>query len=62
MPINAEDVCRTSKKDPALRNVMKCIRAGPYLNKMFLIIIDSYSKWLEIVPTKADSADTIKKL
>ena len=32
------------------------------LNKMFLIIIDSYSKWLEIVPTTADSADTIKKL
>ena len=36
--------------------------AGPYLNKMFLIIINSYSKWLEIVPTTADSADTIKKL
>ena len=36
--------------------------AGPYLNKMFLIVIDSYSKWMEVVPTTADSADTIRKL
>ena len=29
---------------------------------MFLIVIDAYSKWLEILPTSADTADTIRKL
>ena len=33
--------------------------AGPFLNKFYLIIIDSYSKWLEVIPTKADTQDTI---
>ena len=31
MPINAEDVCQTSKKDPVLRNVMKCIRTDSWV-------------------------------
>ena len=36
--------------------------AGPYLNKYFLIVVDSYSKWLDVIPTKADTKDTVKIL
>ena len=37
--------------------------AGPYLNKMFLVVIDSYSKWLEVIPVSgANSKETIQKL
>ncbi|XP_033760781.1 uncharacterized protein K02A2.6-like [Pecten maximus] len=37
--------------------------AGPFLGHMFLIIVDAYSKWLEVYPTKAStSAVTIDKL
>ena len=32
--------------------------AGPFMGKMFLIIIDSFSKWLEVVPVS--SADTLQ--
>ena len=32
------------------------------MNKTFLIITDSYSKWLEVLPTSANSLDTIEKL
>ena len=32
--------------------------AGPFMGKMFLIIIDSYSKWLEVAPVS--SADTLQ--
>ena len=37
--------------------------AGPFLGKMFLVVVDVYSKWLEIkmVPS-ATSAHTIAKL
>ena len=36
--------------------------AGPYLNKMFLILTDVFSKWMEVfvVPT-ASSLQTIEK-
>ena len=37
--------------------------AGPYLGKMFLIIVDSYSKWIDVFPTSsATSKSTIEKL
>ena len=37
--------------------------AGPFLYKMFLLLIDSHSKWLEVVPTSgAGSKETIKIL
>ena len=37
--------------------------AGPFLGKMFLIVIDSYSKWLEVISVKhANSLSTIKVL
>ena len=37
--------------------------AGPFLGKMFLIVIDSYSKWLEVISVKhANSLSTIKAL
>lgn len=37
--------------------------AGPFLGKMFFIIIDSYSKWPEIYEkSKTDSVSTIEKL
>ena len=37
--------------------------AGPFLNKMFLVIIDSHSKWLDVIPTaNASSKETIKIL
>lgn len=30
--------------------------AGPYLGSMFLIVIDSYSKWLEVLPVKSTNS------
>ena len=37
--------------------------AGPFLRTMFLIMVDAYSKWLEVHPTKATtSRATIEKL
>ena len=37
--------------------------AGPFLNKMFLVIIDAHSKWLEVLPVNnATTATTIKQL
>ena len=37
--------------------------AGPFLGKMFLIIIDAYSKWIEVhITNSATSAITIDKL
>ena len=37
--------------------------AGPYYNKMFLIIVDSLSKWIDMIPSSsATSEETIKKL
>eukprot|EP00731_Ephydatia_muelleri_P003073 Em0001g3073a len=37
--------------------------AGPFMGKIFLIMVDSYSKWLEVVPVASTSSQqTIKEL
>ena len=37
--------------------------AGPYLGKMFLVVVDAYSKYLDIIPmTEANSSRTISAL
>ena len=37
--------------------------AGPYLNKMFLVVVDAHSKWPEVIPMHtATSATTIQAL
>jgi len=37
--------------------------AGPFLNKMFLVIIDAHSKWMEVLPvSNATTAVTVEKL
>ena len=37
--------------------------AGPFEDKMFLIVIDAYSKWLEVIPVSAaNSSVTIEHL
>ena len=37
--------------------------AGPFLGKMFLVVVDSHSKWMDIYPvTTANSQVTIEKL
>ncbi|XP_061177726.1 uncharacterized protein K02A2.6-like [Saccostrea echinata] len=37
--------------------------AGPFMNSMFLLIVDAHSKWLEIFPMKTTTAtNTIEKL
>ncbi|XP_031570808.1 uncharacterized protein K02A2.6-like [Actinia tenebrosa] len=37
--------------------------AGPYMGSMFLVVIDSYSKWLEVIPMKSTTTTaTIQQL
>ena len=37
--------------------------AGAYHNEMFLIIVDSFSKWIDVIPSSSATSDeTIKKL
>ena len=37
--------------------------AGPFLGKMFLIIYDSYSKWIDAIPmTNITSSEVINRL
>ncbi len=37
--------------------------AGPFCGQMFLIVVDSYSKWIEVIPlTSANSVNTIDSL
>ena len=37
--------------------------AGPFMGQLFLIVIDAYSKWIEVYPTSSTSATaTIEKL
>ena len=37
--------------------------AGPFLGKMFLIVVDAYSKWLEVYVTRGStSSETVEKL
>lgn len=37
--------------------------AGPFMNQYFLIVVDAYTKWLEVIPTTSiTSASTIKIL
>ena len=32
--------------------------AGPFLDRMFLIVVDAYSKWLEVFPLKTATSET----
>ena len=37
--------------------------AGPFEGKMFLVVVDSHSKWLDVIPvSNANSANTIREL
>jgi hypothetical protein len=37
--------------------------AGPFMNRMFLVIVDAHSKWIDVLPTTTStSAVTIEKL
>ena len=37
--------------------------AGPFLGKMYLILIDAHSKWIEVhITTSATSSVTIEKM
>ena len=73
--VSSCDVCQLSRNSPppALLHTwewparpwsrLHIDYAGPYLGQMFLIIIDSHSKWLEVLPVKAaTSSETIGKL
>src|SRR5277367_2175806 len=35
--------------------------AGPFKGKMFLIIIDAYSKWLDVIPVKKTTSTVMIK-
>ena len=48
----------TSSSMGMAKKTMDLDHAGPFLGKIFLVIIDSYSKWLEVVPVS--SADTLQ--
>lgn len=36
--------------------------ASPFLNKMFLVIVDAHSKWLEVLPVSNTTSVTIEQL
>ena len=37
--------------------------AGPFMGKMFLIVVDAHSKWMEVIPvSSSNSSTTIEKL
>ena len=37
--------------------------AGPFLGRMFLVLVDAHSKWMDVIPVHAaTSAVTIEKL
>jgi len=37
--------------------------AGPYLDHRFLVVVDTHSKWLEVIPmTSTTTAATVEKL
>ena len=67
--------CQATTSVPLLASVnawewpgKHCVRihvdfAGPIKGQMYLIVIDSYSKWLEIIPTDSATAEvTIRAL
>ncbi|KAI7797170.1 hypothetical protein IRJ41_014565, partial [Triplophysa rosa] len=69
------DVCQSLKKAPAQAPLhpwewtsspwerLHVDYAGPFLGKMFLILVDSHSKWMEVYPViHATSTVTIEKL
>lgn len=42
---------------------LHCDFAGPFLSHHFLVVIDAYSKWLEVCPmTSTTSTATVKRL
>ena len=68
-------ICQSSRKMPPVAPLHPWVRpekpwmrvhldyAGPFEGKMFLLIIDSYSKWLDVHPTSSStSATTIELL
>ena len=62
MPQKAPVHHRERTNNPWVR-IHKIDYAGPFHGKMFLIIVDSFSKWLEVIPTNnASSKSTIKAL
>ena len=36
--------------------------AGPFMDRMFLIVVDAHSKWLEVFPMKTATSETIEAL
>ena len=51
------------KKKPALWRRIHIDFTGPFLGKMFLIIYDSYSKWIDTIPmTNITSSEVIDRL
>ena len=68
-------VCQLHRHNPPLAQVHPCHwpnrpwsrvhvdYAGPFMGKMFLLIIDSHSKWLDIhITSSSNSVVTIQKL
>ncbi|KAL3205994.1 hypothetical protein MRX96_040441 [Rhipicephalus microplus] len=46
----------------ASRNPWSCLHmdfAGPFQGQTFLIVVDSYSKWLEVIPTSSMTSQTV---
>ena len=74
-PIISSHIRQWTAKEPTLTKVQDCLitgehpdedvadYAGPFLGHMFLIIVDAFSKWLEVVKVpSATSGITTEKL
>ncbi|XP_055632601.1 uncharacterized protein K02A2.6-like [Toxorhynchites rutilus septentrionalis] len=68
LPIRAEHIARETRKDPSLGEIVQLLEAGtdvtrsgyksPESNSMLLIVVDAYSKWLEVKVTTSTTAET----